>query len=893
MKNTGTQIMNAFIFWQRTKGISSHWKANGAAWRLFALLLITFLPQIVVLQAKITRTPWQMNRGAGPQCAEGLLQGHGDTNAYRLAVIPATNAPGWGSAPNGDTIGFAEASVIPGTIFCNGRFISSCLNSVDFTYFQTFVTVPPENTVGEFKVTFSGIDDGAMITVFNSTYPQGVVVPGSFVFFLGTGTANLASLIVAGEVNRVVVTQMDDCAVENNLRVAQVVLNSSVLPVNRPPTVTITNPANGATFIAGANIPITANAADPDGQVNLVAFYTNDVRIATFTNAPYSMVLSNVVAGSYTLTAKARDDGGLISTSAPVNITVQLPTVTLALYNSGVDNNGGLLADGIVDPHYRLIQSTDPAFPGPNAWVAQVRDFLLLPGNWMPNGPRSKWIGPRSDVVTGTRGGTYVWRTTFDLTKLDPRTALITGLWASDNLGVDIRINGTSSGISNSADEFRFRAFSPFTINSGFVSGVNTLDFVVQETVTGTPTGLRVELGGTAKLLPFSLNQPPTVTITGPTNGATFIAGTNIPITANAADPDGQVALVGLYTNDVRIITFTNAPYSMVLSNATVGTYTLTAKARDDGGLISTSAPVNITVSQVQIGVPAVASLCGNNLVVNGNAETATGSSTGQEVVNVPGWATKGNFTVIRYTRSISDGLFPTPTDPGPLNRGQNYFAGGPFTSNSGATSSASQVIDVSPMAASIDTGKMQFTLSGFLGGWTIQRDNAFLGVSFKNDRDNPLGGASLGPVTPTDRTNKTALLLRSTTGTVPIGTRRVELLLQMTRLEGNDNDGYADNLSLVLTGCDSFSSSPPVVNILSPSDGAVFTARANVPIIADASAPDGSIVKVEFFQGSTKLGEDSTAPYSMVWSNVAVGSYLLTARAINSLGLMAQGRRI
>src|SRR5436190_22603475 len=39
------------------------------------------------------------------------------------------------------------------------------------------------------------------------------------------------------------------------------------------------------------------------------------------------------------------------------------------LFNTGVSNNGALLPAGTIDPHWRMIQSPDPAFPGPNAFV--------------------------------------------------------------------------------------------------------------------------------------------------------------------------------------------------------------------------------------------------------------------------------------------------------------------------------------------------------------------------------------------------------------------------------------------------------------------------------------------------------------------------------------------
>lgn len=77
---------------------------------------------------------------------------------------------------------------------------------------------------------------------------------------------------------------------------------------------------------------------------------------------------------------------------------------------------------------------------------------------------------------------------------------------------------------------------------------------------------------------------------------------------------------------------------------------------------------------------------------------------------------------------------------------------------------------------------------------------------------------------------------------------------------------------------------SPPSVSLTQPQDGATFTAPATVTLAATAT-DDGAITKVEFFNGATKLGEDTTAPYGFTWSGVAAGSYTLTARATDDLG--------
>ena len=78
---------------------------------------------------------------------------------------------------------------------------------------------------------------------------------------------------------------------------------------------------------------------------------------------------------------------------------------------------------------------------------------------------------------------------------------------------------------------------------------------------------------------------------------------------------------------------------------------------------------------------------------------------------------------------------------------------------------------------------------------------------------------------------------------------------------------------------------SPPAVTLTQPADGATFTAPATVNLAATASDADGSVTKVEFFNGAAKLGEDTTAPYAYPWSGVAAGTYTLTARATDNLG--------
>src|SRR6185295_937497 len=79
-----------------------------------------------------------------------------------------------------------------------------------------------------------------------------------------------------------------------------------------------------------------------------------------------------------------------------------------------------------------------------------------------------------------------------------------------------------------------------------------------------------------------------------------------------------------------------------------------------------------------------------------------------------------------------------------------------------------------------------------------------------------------------------------------------------------------------------------PTVTLTSPSSGSTFTAPATIALAATASAPGDSVTRVEFYQGTAKIGEDLSAPYTLSWTNVGSGSYSLTAKVIAGSGASA-----
>lgn len=76
----------------------------------------------------------------------------------------------------------------------------------------------------------------------------------------------------------------------------------------------------------------------------------------------------------------------------------------------------------------------------------------------------------------------------------------------------------------------------------------------------------------------------------------------------------------------------------------------------------------------------------------------------------------------------------------------------------------------------------------------------------------------------------------------------------------------------------------PPVVSISNPSKGSKYEENASIIVDAVASDPDGTIIKVEFYSGTDKLVELTSAPFSYTWKDIEAGSYSIRAIATDNL---------
>ena len=175
-----------------------------------------------------------------------------------------------------------------------------------------------------------------------------------------------------------------------------------------------------------------------------------------------------------------------------LRITVNPPNIPY-LFNTGLDNIfGHLLTDNAPDYNYRLVPGS--AIVGAPLAVTSAGGYPI--GPWLADNPASAWIAPTAST-DASGSAFYIYETSFDLNGLNPSDAVIQGWVASDDVLMNILINGVSTGQPTTSAGFTH--WQAFTVSGGFQPGYNTLTFVVFNAgSTPNPSGLRVQMCGWA-----------------------------------------------------------------------------------------------------------------------------------------------------------------------------------------------------------------------------------------------------------------------------------------------------------------------------------------------------------------------------------------------------------
>ncbi len=357
-------------------------------------------------------------------------------------------------------------------------------------------------------------------------------------------------------------------------------------------------------------------------------------------------------------------------------------------------------------------------------------------------------------------------------------------------------------------------------------------------------------------------NVPPTVSISSPAMDARFTAPAAITIDATANDGDGMVVQLAFYQGSTLLATLTAPPYRYSWTNVAAGQYAITAKATDSQGAATTSAAIAVTVAAnvpPTIGLTApvhdAAYVAGTPIDLTATATDADGSITKVEFFDGPtllGTVTQPPYTY-RWSGAVtgSHAVTATATD----NAGARTTSAA-ITLTIAAANVPPTVSITSPARDARFTAPAAITIDAAAS----DSDGTVAQVAFY--RGGTLLATLAAPPYRYSWTNVTA-------GTHVITVR------------ATDNVG-AQATSSAITVSVADNVRPEVSMIATPTNA---TAPATIMLNAAASDADGSVARVEFFNGSTLLASVSAAPYVYNWMNVAAGNYTILAKATDDRG--------
>ncbi len=422
--------------------------------------------------------------------------------------------------------------------------------------------------------------------------------------------------------------------------------------------------------------------------------------------------------------------------------------------------------------------------------------------------------------------GKHILRVTFSSGEFNfgkmtfTKTGEMANSYPTANAGTDIKVilPLTSTTLNGSAIESAGKAltykwtqnygpsviqFSNSTIANPIISGLVEGMYSLKLTVTNTDS--RTDEDELMVMVSSTDNIAPSVAIIAPENNSTYTQGKTVTISANAGDFDGTISKVEFYHGTTLIGSDDSAPYSIDW-NPGVGDYILTAKATDNGGSVSTSQPVNVTIAPLMV--------C---------ETTSTQASEGSFTLGyIATFETVGsNVTMTFELLDDKSGVIAYAFKKSPFSETAMTNVGGK---------------------------KFSFTLGGLTAGQTISYACKFAfggGMAVTKYFDYVVGTSCGGPTNDT----QAPTAFSATKGAV--GSGSVELLLNAT-----DNSGAVSytikygTTSLTTTGSSGVQKSY-VVSGLSPETSYIFSveakdatgnAAANNPIVVNATTTKGSV---------------------------------------------------
>ncbi len=363
-------------------------------------------------------------------------------------------------------------------------------------------------------------------------------------------------------------------------------------------------------------------------------------------------------------------------------------------------------------------------------------------------------------------------------------------------------------------------------------------------------------------------NAPPTAKIQNPATDSILSGLATFSVIVGATDSDGTISQVELFLDGVTAGNGTLAEsgkYRIDLSNVAFGEHSLVAVSTDNGGRKAVSDAVGFFVNGpavVTLDTPIEDTLFGRPSDI---AITATGT-------NQSGTVSQVEFFV--NGESIGNGVLS----------GTNQYSRTWSNASAGIHVIRAIAKDGNGVKSYSETTKIYITNSPAVNivtpttGASYPRNSTITFTANAKDFDGYVskveffsGTTLLGAATLTqDNTFTFNWLNVSVAGTHSISAKATDDWGRTT---------ISTPVSVTVTN------TSPTVLITSPAAGASFTALANITISANAADSDGTISKVEFFNGTTLLGTDLVSPYNFSWTGVIAGNYNIITKATDNDG--------
>ena len=671
------------------------------------------------------------------------------------------------------------------------------------------------------------------------------------------------------------------------------------------PAVSLSAPVNNSNFIAPATIALTAaaSATATGAALTKLEFYNGTALLAADTTSPYTYTWSNVPIGNYALAVKATDSKGTTATSTAATVHVKAnvaPTVTMTapannssytapatinLAATATDSDGIVAKVEFYQGSTRL--ATVTTAPYIYAWTSVVGGSYVL---------TAKATDDRGAVTTSAAINVKVNKTPTVSITAPANDAVIV-------LPASITINATATDADGTISKVEF-------YRDGVLLGADTaspFSYVWASAGVGThalTAKATDNLGAVSTSAPVTItvkvNQMPTVSIMAPTDGAQFVVGDVVNITATAADADGSIGKVEFLRDGALMGSDATSPYSYPWTTNVSGTFALTARASDNKGAAVTSTPVTVTVVEnqpptVTLATPTDGQLFVSpsslpNITLAATAADPDGSiamvrfyKQAQGIHGDPTPVLLGTLTAPPYQMTWSSVPY---TDPPPYGVNVDYYdVWAEATDNRGAV--ASDIVSIrvlaNPPPSSI-TAQITSPFS-YLGTEPILfRAPATIllsarsagGPSAISKMEFLANGSVVGTATVpnTDDGELKALWRNVASGTYALTARLT------------DNQGFISTSSPVTVSVGV--PNPPVVTLTAPTGDqfvpvVLGSYAPYLPYSATLSDPGGATVRVEFDDSSRLLSWPASPPYGGTVSSPNGGLHVITARALDA----------